>query len=137
MTRHLDFIATCCAATLFAPSLHAAQTDPASSYPSKPIRFIVPYSAGGGTDITARTIGAKLTEKWGQQVVIDNRSGAGGAIAVEYTANASPDGHTICLFAASQATAIAAGEKLPYDITRDLQPITQVTSIFYVGRIQV
>jgi tripartite-type tricarboxylate transporter receptor subunit TctC len=115
-------------AALAASSLQAAQSD----YPSKPIRLIVPYSAGGATDITARTIGAKLTEKWGQQVVVDNRTGAGGAIALEYTVNASPDGYTICLFSASQATAAASGQKRPYDVQKDLQPISLTTSLPYV-----
>ena len=126
----LRFAAACCLAASSAS--FAAQSDPARDYPSKPIRLIVPYSAGGATDITARSIGAKLTEKWGQQVVVDNRTGAGGAIAVEYTANASPDGYTLCLFSASQSTATAAGQKLPYDILRDLAPITQAISLPYV-----
>ena len=106
--------------------------DSAANYPSKPIRFIVPYSPGAGTDTTARTIAAKLAEKWGQQVVIDNRPGASGVIAVEQTALANPDGHTICLFSASQATIESTGQKLPYDIMKDLQPVTQVTSVFFV-----
>ena len=107
-------------------------SDSAANYPSKPVRFIVPYSPGAGTDTTARTIAAKLAEKWGQQVVIDNRPGASGVIAVEQTALANPDGHTICLFSASQATIESTGQKLPYDITKDLQPVTQVTSVFFV-----
>ncbi|MGZ9005819.1 MAG: Bug family tripartite tricarboxylate transporter substrate binding protein, partial [Burkholderiales bacterium] len=127
----LRFAAAFWVAASLAPA-QAAQSDPAPTYPNKPIRLIVPYSAGGATDITARVIGQKLTEKWGQQVVVDNRTGAGGAIAVEFTANASPDGHTICLFSASQVTAAAAGQKFPYDLQRDFQPITQATSIFYV-----
>jgi tripartite-type tricarboxylate transporter receptor subunit TctC len=126
------FVASCCAASVLAATAHAAQSDPAANYPNKPIRLIVPYSAGGATDITARVIGAKLTEQWGQQVVVDNRTGAGGAIAVEFTSNATPDGHTLCLFSASQATATAAGQKLPYDLLRDLQPISQSISVFYV-----
>jgi tripartite-type tricarboxylate transporter receptor subunit TctC len=125
------WLAACCVG-MAAPTLHAAQADPAANYPNKPIRLIVPYSAGGATDITARVIAARLSEKWGQQVVVDNRTGAGGAIAVEYTANASPDGYTICQFSASQATAAAAGQKFPYDLQKDLQPITQVSSLYYV-----
>jgi tripartite-type tricarboxylate transporter receptor subunit TctC len=118
------------AALLCAPRVNAlAQAQP---YPSKPIRLIVPYSAGAGTDTTARIVAAKLTERWGQQVVVDNRTGAGGAIAVEYTANANPDGYTICLITASQAVTAASGQKLPYDILKDLRPITQITSVFYV-----
>ena len=98
----VPFIASCCAAAVLERPLHAAQTDPAANYPNKPIRLIVPYSAGGATDITARVIGAKFADQWGQQVVVDNRTGAGGAIAVEFTANATPDGHTLCLFSASR-----------------------------------
>ncbi|MES2564631.1 MAG: tripartite tricarboxylate transporter substrate-binding protein, partial [Pseudomonadota bacterium] len=116
-------------ATLFCA---LASQSHAQSYPTKPIRLIVPYSAGAGTDTTARIIAAKLTDKWGQQVVVDNRTGAGGAIGVEYTANANPDGYTLCLITASQAVIAASGQKLPYDILKDLRPITQVTSVFYV-----
>jgi len=123
---------SCCAAAMLADVAHAAQKDVAADYPNKPIRLIVPYSAGGATDITARVIGAKLTDRWGQQVVVDNRTGAGGAIAVEYTANATPDGHTICLLSASQATASATGQKFSYDLLGDLQPIAQAISVFYV-----
>src|SRR5688572_7469891 len=118
-------------AALASLSVHA-QSDPARAYPSKPIRMIVPYSAGGATDITARVIGAKLTDKWGQQVVVDNRTGAGGAIGVEYTANATPDGYTLCVFSASQTSATAAGQKLPYDLMKDLQPITLAITVGYV-----
>lgn len=112
--------------------LHAAQPDAAAKYPDKPIRLIVPFSPGAGTDTTARTIAQKLSEKWGQQVVTDNRPGAAGAIGVEYTMNANPDGHTICLVSASLSTNSATNPKLPYDLTRDLQAITQATSLFYV-----
>jgi tripartite-type tricarboxylate transporter receptor subunit TctC len=128
----LSLIAAGCAAVFAAAPLHAAQPDPAAGYPSKPIRFIVPFSPGAGTDTTARTIAQKLTEKWGQQAVVDNRTGAGGAIGVDYTVNASPDGYTLCLFSASQATATAAGQKRTYDVLKDLQPITQAISVFYV-----
>src|SRR5215210_4258082 len=130
MKALLRFAATSSLAVLAASTLHAAQSE--RTYPSKPIRMIVPYSAGGATDITARIIGAKLTEKWGQQVVVDNRTGAGGAIGVEYTANATPDGHTICVFSASQTTATAAGQKLPYDLLKDLQPISLAITVGYV-----
>src|SRR5688572_1488542 len=73
------------------PALHAAERDATQNYPAKPIRFIVPYPAGAGTDTTARTVAAKLAERWGHQVVVDNRTGAGGSIAIESTANANPD----------------------------------------------
>src|SRR4051812_21115585 len=106
-----------------------AQTN---AYPHRPVRMIVPYSAGAGTDTTARVIAAKLSEKWGQQVVVDNRTGAAGVIALDYTAKANPDGYTLCLMTASQGVSAATEQKLPYDILRDLRPISLVTSVFYV-----
>jgi tripartite-type tricarboxylate transporter receptor subunit TctC len=101
-------------------------------YPTKPVRLIAPFVPGGGTDITARAIAAKLTERWGQQVIVDNRPGAAGVIGVELTASAVPDGYTICLISASHSVNAAINPKLPYDLTRDLQAISQATSLFYV-----
>ena len=118
-----------CAASV--SPMAAAQTDIAKSYPVKPIRFISPFTPGAGTDTTARTLAQKLTDKWGQQAVVDNRTGAAGAIGVEITANAPPDGYTICLISASHSVNSATNSKLPYDLTRDLQGITQATSLFY------
>ena len=125
-------IAACCTAGFCATSLHAAQSDSAADYPTKPIRFVVPFAPGAGTDTTARTIGQKLGEKWGQQAVVENRTGAGGTIGVEVTANANPDGYTICLISASNSVNSATNPKLPYDLTKDLQGIAQATSLFYV-----
>ena len=133
MTRPAGrFVIASFAAVLLAPSLYAAQSEPPLAYPSRPVRFIVPYAPGAGTDTTARTIAAKLSERWGQQVVVDNRAGGGGHIGIETTAHANPDGYTIGLLTASHATAEASGQKLSYDITKDLQPITQAISVFYV-----
>jgi tripartite-type tricarboxylate transporter receptor subunit TctC len=113
---------------------HAATAPSAEvdKYPTKPIRLIAPFVPGGGTDITARAIAQKLTERWGQQVIVDNRSGAAGAIGVELTATAPPDGYTICLISASHSVNSATNPKLPYDLTKDLQGISQATSLFYV-----
>ena len=117
----------------FALALALATTGaPAQQYPTKPIRFLVPYAPGAGTDTTARTLAAKLTERWGQQIIVDNRSGASGALAVEAAVNANPDGHTIILITNSQAVGAASGLKLPYHLAKDLQPVTQVLSVFYV-----
>ena len=110
---------------------HAAAGE-ADKYPVKPVRLIAPFVPGAGTDITARAIAQKLTERWGQQVIVDNRPGAAGTIGVELTANALPDGYTICLISASHAVNSAINPKLPYDLTRDLQAISQATSLFYV-----
>ncbi len=131
--KHLLRVFTAAASSaLLANSLHAAQNDPAADYPVKPIRFIVPFSPGAGTDITARTIAQKLGDKWGQQVVADNRTGAGGAIGVDYAAKAIPDGYTICLISASNSVNSATNPGLPYDLVKDLQGISQATSLFYV-----
>jgi len=116
-------------AAAVAPAVQAASAD---NYPNKPVRLIVPFVPGAGTDITGRTIAAKLSERWGQQVVVDNRTGAAGAIGVEVTANAAPDGYTICLISASHAVNSATNPKLPYDLTKDLQGVSQATSLFYV-----
>jgi tripartite-type tricarboxylate transporter receptor subunit TctC len=105
--------------------------DAAGDYPNRPIRFIAPFVAGAGTDTTARTIAQKLSEAWGQQVIVDNRTGAAGAIGVDLTAKAVPDGYTICLISASHSVNSATNPKLPYDLTRDLQAITQASSLFY------
>ena len=126
------YLLVLCGAVLFAPAPQAAQSERAGPYPSRPVRFIVTYAPGAGTDTTARTIAARLAQQWGQQVVVDNRTGGGGAVGIEYTANANPDGYTIGLVTASHATAQASGQKLGYDLTKDLQPITQATSVFYV-----
>jgi tripartite-type tricarboxylate transporter receptor subunit TctC len=120
------------AAAGLATAAQAAQQDAVAAYPAKPIRFIVPFSPGAGTDITARTIAQKLTEKWGQQVVVENRTGAGGAIGVDFAAKADPDGYTICLISASNTVNSATNPSLPYDMIKDMQGLSQATSLFYV-----
>ena len=111
----------------------ALPTDAAAAdYPNKPIRFIVHSVAGGGPDITARIIAQKLSEAWGRQVVVDNRAGATGAIAVELTAKAVPDGYTICTITASHTINSAVNPKLPYDLSKDLTAISQASSNFLV-----
>jgi len=99
----------------------------AATYPTRPIRIIVPFPPGGATDIMGRTIGQKLTQKWGQQVIIDNRPGAGGNIAAELAARAAPDGQTL-FFAASAQLAVNPSlySKLPFDSLRDFAPVVLV-----------
>lgn len=97
----------------------------ASAYPTKPIRVIVPSQAGGGADIVARIMGQKLTDAWGQQVVIDNRIGAVGA---EIAAKALPDGYTIMFTTSALTVREALYAKPPYNTLRDFQPVTQVLS---------
>jgi len=100
--------------------------------PGKPVRFIVPFAAGGGTDIAARIYAATLTRQMGRNFVVDNRPGASGAVGVDITAKAHPDGQTICIISASNTVNSAVNQKLSYDLAKDLQGITQVTSAFFV-----
>jgi tripartite-type tricarboxylate transporter receptor subunit TctC len=97
----------------------------AQSYPARPIRWIVTYPPGGPTDVVARAIGSKLTAAWGQQIVIDNRAGAGGVIGTDLAAKAVPDGYTL-LFGTSAGLTInpALSNKLPYDAVRDFAPVS-------------
>ncbi|MCE9639050.1 MAG: tripartite tricarboxylate transporter substrate binding protein [Betaproteobacteria bacterium] len=100
----------------------------ADSYPDRPIRFIVPFPPGGNTDVLARILAKGLTEAWQQQVVIDNRPGAGGTIGVALTAKASPDGYTIVMGSfGSVLLAKSLYKNLPYDSMRDLDPVVLVT----------
>ena len=131
LTR-LQFAAACCAAAFVSIPLHAAQGDPTASYPSRPVRFICPFAPGAGTDLTARTIAAKLSEKFGHQFLVDNRTGAGGAIGVDTVAKALPDGYTIGLISASNSVGAAVNPTLPYDMVKDIQGVSQATSLFYV-----
>jgi tripartite-type tricarboxylate transporter receptor subunit TctC len=94
-------------------------------YPTKPIRMIVPFVPGGGTDIVARSIAAKLTEALGQSVVVDNRAGGGGTIGAETTVRAAPDGYTIIMVSGSYGTN-AALYKLAYDPVQDIAPIALI-----------
>ena len=107
------------AGALFVPSV------PAQTYPDKPIRLVVPYPPGGGNDTLARMFGAKLTEAWGQQVIVDNRGGAGTTIGTALAARAVPDGHTVLLSSiATHALAPNLYSKPGYDPIRDFAPIT-------------
>jgi tripartite-type tricarboxylate transporter receptor subunit TctC len=98
---------------------HAA--DPA--YPTRPVRLVVPFAPGGGVDATARIIAPKLSESMGQNWVVDNRTGAAGNIASEIVARANPDGHTVLLALDTQLSANPSLYKLPFNVTKDLQPV--------------
>jgi tripartite-type tricarboxylate transporter receptor subunit TctC len=101
----------------------------AQSYPAKPVRMIVPYAAGGPLDDAARIVGQRLTEIWGQAVVVDNRGGAGGSIGADVVAKSAPDGYTLLLGNAGPMTINPSLQKaLPYDPQRDLAPITLVSA---------
>ena len=100
----------------------------AQIYPAKPIRIIVPFPAGGTSDILTRLIGAKLTESWGQQVLADNRPGANGNIGADMVARAAPDGYTLVLMdVGNLAISPSVFAKMPFDIIRDFSPVTVVS----------
>lgn len=119
------------AAIFAAPLLLAcAVTVQAQAWPSKPIRYIVPFAAGGTTDILARMVGAKLSEALGQPVVVENRPGAAGAVGVEMLAKSPPDGYTIGGgTVSSHGLNVALYPKLPYDPVRDFSPITMLATL--------
>jgi len=101
----------------------------AQDFPQKTVRFIVPFPPGGATDGLARILAEKMTEAWRQQVVIDNRAGAGGNIAAEIAAKAPADGHTIIIVGLSHAANLSLYSKLNYHPVRDFTPVSQVVSI--------
>jgi tripartite-type tricarboxylate transporter receptor subunit TctC len=110
-------------AATFAPGIVSAQT-----YPAKPVRFIV----GPGPDVLARIVGQKLTEGWGQQVVVDQRPGAGGIIAADTVAKSAPDGYTLLLTTGAYTINATLYSKLPYSLERDLAPVTLLASISFL-----
>jgi tripartite-type tricarboxylate transporter receptor subunit TctC len=110
----------------FAATLPAAHAQ-AGKWPEKSVRMIVPLAPGGGTDIVARMLAARLTAEFGQQFISDNRAGAGGAIGAEIAARANPDGYTVITVPASYA-ANAALYKLPYDPVKGIAPIAMITT---------
>src|SRR5262245_18356225 len=102
----------------------------AQEFPSKPIRLIVPFPPGGTNDLIARVVGQKMSDLLKQQVVIDNRGGAGGVTGTDAVAKAAPDGYTIAITSAGAlAISIALQEKLPYDTLKHLKPVTLVASV--------
>jgi len=100
-----------------------------ADYPQRPIRLIVPFAAGGGLEITARSIGQKLTEKRGQAIVIDNRPGAATIVGSEIAAKSSPDGYTLLMITTTFAINPSLYGKLPYDPVREFAPVTQINSV--------
>jgi tripartite-type tricarboxylate transporter receptor subunit TctC len=97
-----------------------------SKWPEKPVTLVVPYAAGGGTDLVARSIGQRLSQMWGKQVVVDNRTGANGVVGSSYVAKAAPDGHTLLMVVGSHAINPVLMKQLPYDTTKAFTPITRI-----------
>ena len=108
--------------------LPAAAAGAAETFPSRPIRLIVPFPAGGGTDIVGRVLGQRLHESLGQPFVIDNRGGAGGTLGTALAAKSAPDGYTLLLVPTSHVINPSIYAKLPYDTEKDFAPITMVAS---------
>jgi tripartite-type tricarboxylate transporter receptor subunit TctC len=118
-------------AALLAAGTAAAQTT-APVYPVKPIRILVGNAPGGGIDITARAVGQKLTEKWGKSVVVDNRPGASGLIAMEVATQAVPDGYTLLVISGSLIASAGVQKKVAFDVRTAYAPITQLTTVAYM-----
>jgi len=114
------------AITLFTPALGA------QPYPSKPVRLIVPFAAGGSTDLLARTLATKLQESLGQTVIVDNRPGAGGNIGTEAAAKAAPDGYTLLMGTNANAVNHSLYTNLRFDFLRDFEPISKVCSFLFI-----
>jgi tripartite-type tricarboxylate transporter receptor subunit TctC len=119
---------------LWSASVAAAEKGMASGqgYPVRPVRLLVGFSPGGGTDLAMRIVGRKLSDTWGQQVVVDNRPGAGGLLAFDMVAKAIPDGYTLLAASPSFAIQPNLAVKLPYDPNRDFMPITEATAAPYL-----
>ena len=113
---------------LAACALAAVPVQAQPAYPSKPIKIVVPFPAGGTSDVLARLVGQKMTEAWGQPVVVENRPGAGGNIAAEAVARAVPDGNTLLMSFTSHAINASLYPQLPFDPERDFTPLTMVST---------
>jgi len=110
-----------------------AQVDPIAGFPSRPVRMMIPFSPGGGTDIVGRIVAQKLSEMWGQGVPVENNAGANGTIGAALIAKSRPDGHSVCMFTASHTVNVTLqGVKQPYDLLKDFSPIIHLAVQPYV-----
>jgi tripartite-type tricarboxylate transporter receptor subunit TctC len=123
-------IVIACACALLAG--HFAGGTLAAAFPDRPLRLVVPYPPGGGTDIVARAVGQKLAEAWKQSVVIDNRGGASGNIGAELVARAVPDGYTLLIAISAFAVNPSIFKRLPWDPVRDFAPVSKVGTSAYI-----
>lgn len=115
--------------TLLAATLVAGAAAAQGAWPAKPIRMIVPFTAGSGTDIVARTVGEAMSRSLGQQVIVENKPGAGGTIGAAYVAKSDPDGYTLLIHSSGHALNPSIYTKLPYDTTRDLTGVTTLAAL--------
>ena len=110
---------------LLAVGAFSAAAQAQTNYPSRPVRIVVPYAPGGGTDINARNVALRLTDRWGQTVVIDNRPGGNAMIGADIVAKAAPDGYTVLMSASSEiVTNVSLFKTMPYDPVKDFEPVT-------------
>jgi len=112
----------------FSLAILAAETTHAQTYPSRPIRLVVPYAPGGGVDLVSRALAERLTETLGRAVVVDNRSGGENVVGSDIVAKATPDGYTLLVMSSAHSINAAIGRALPYDTERDFAPIAQTTN---------
>jgi tripartite-type tricarboxylate transporter receptor subunit TctC len=121
------FVRHCCSVLLAAvPAFAAAQTDTAANYPTQPVRFVVPFSAGGGTDVIMRLIAKHMTDAWKVNVIVDNRVGAGGVVGSQHVTQQKPDGRTFLAVASAFAVRAAIDRNLPYDVNKDFTGVGQM-----------
>jgi len=134
MLRTRTRLAALVAFAAIAAPLHAqtGAKGPAQAYPVRPIRLLVPFGPGGVGDITARVVAQKIGTALGQQIVVDNRPGAGGIVASEIVAKAAPDGYTLLLLNNAHAISMALFKSLPYDTLRDFAPISSIATFSIV-----
>ncbi len=103
----------------------SAQQSAEAGFPSRPLRLVIPFSPGGGTDLVGRAIADKLSQAWGQSVVVENKAGANGMIGANLVAKSPPDGYTICMFTASHSVNVTLqGTQQPYDLLKDFAPLS-------------
>ena len=119
----------CACLAVLGPAVSFPLLAHSAAYPEKPVRWVVPSVAGGGTDTTTRIIAPKLGEALGQQIVIENRGGASGNIGAEFVARAAPDGYTLLTCIASNASNLALMKKVPFDLARDFAPISLMVTV--------
>jgi tripartite-type tricarboxylate transporter receptor subunit TctC len=120
------------AIVLAALANNAAAAAAAQPYPARPIRIIVASAPSSGPDVVARLVARQLSEAWGQQVIVDDRAGAGGNLGAEIAAHAAPDGYTLLMATASQAIAVSLYPKLGYDLVKDFAPVSLLASTPYI-----
>lgn len=123
MRRIFGILATLAVLLMLVPAAVAQQ-----NFPTTPVHLLIPYAAGGAVDILGRTLGDELSKKWGQPVIIENRTGAGGTIASQVVAKSSPDGYTLVIIASGHAINPYLYTKLPYDTFKDFTPISLLGS---------